>query len=90
MEFTSLRRVDRAVARTLAGLGHPVLALHRRGFGDSSDRSEDATLEGGLEDLRTGIRWMTAERKLQRVGLIGARSGGLMAGLVARAGVEGP
>lgn len=90
LEFTSLRRVERAVARTLAGMGHPVLAPHRRGFGDSSDEADEASLGGGLEDVRNGIRWLADDRGVEQVGLIGARSGALIAGLAARRVVAGP
>jgi pimeloyl-ACP methyl ester carboxylesterase len=90
LEFTSLRRVERAVARTLARMGHPVIALHRRGFGDSSHDAEDASLDRSLEDIRSGIDWLSHEPGVTRAGLMGARSGALMAGTTARRGVAGP
>lgn len=86
LELLTLRRVERGVARALAGLGYPVLSFHRRGYGDSSGSLADATLEWHLEDIRAAGSHLAAETGVERLGLIGARFGGLMAGLAARYG----
>jgi pimeloyl-ACP methyl ester carboxylesterase len=86
LEFTSLRRVERAVARALARLGHPVLTLHRRGDGDSSHQPADASLSWHIEDTGNAISWLSDRVGMERIGLVGARYGGLLAGLVAREG----
>lgn len=86
LEFLTLRRTERAVARTLARLGHPVLAFHRRGYGDSTGSMEEATLARHLEDVRAAAARLSEEVGTSRLGLVGARFGGLVAGLVAREG----
>ncbi|MGH2722664.1 MAG: alpha/beta fold hydrolase [Actinomycetota bacterium] len=84
-EFVNLRRIERDVARTLARLGHPVLTFHRRGYGDS-EGSPDAGVPEHLQEVREAMSYVTAEAGADRVGLIGARFGALVAGLAAREG----
>jgi pimeloyl-ACP methyl ester carboxylesterase len=84
LEFLTLRRMERAIARTLASLGHPVLAFHSRGYGDSTGSLADATLNRHLEDVRAAARRLAAESGATEFGLIGVRFGALMAGLLAR------
>ena len=86
LEVLTLRRSERGVARALAAVGHPVLFVHRRGFGDSEGDPNDATLERQLEDLRTARDHLLRATRATRLGLVGARFGGLLAGLLAREG----
>src|SRR5262245_5448279 len=86
LEVLTLRRTERAVARALAAAGHPVLFVHRRGFGDSEGEPNDATLDRQLEDGRAARDHLAATTLAARVGLAGARFGGLLAGLLAREG----
>lgn len=84
LELLTLRRTERAIARSLARLGHPVLAFHRRGHGDSSGSLEDATLEQQLQDVGAAIEYLSTDLSCTRLGLIGARFGALLAGLFTR------
>lgn len=84
LEFLTLRRIERAIARTLASMGHPVLAFHARGYGDSGGSVADATLARHIEDVHAAVRRLKEETGATELCLIGARFGALMAGLVAR------
>jgi pimeloyl-ACP methyl ester carboxylesterase len=86
LDVLTLRRSERGVARALAAAGHPVLFVHRRGFGDSEGDPDDATLERQLEDLRAARDHLLTTPSVRRVALVGARFGGLLAGLLAREG----
>ena len=86
LEFLTLRRTERAVARTLASRGHPVVAVHCRGFGDSSGSLADTTLDSISTDIRAAADHLAAETGTTRLGLVGAKFGGLVAGMIARAG----
>jgi pimeloyl-ACP methyl ester carboxylesterase len=86
LEFLTLRRTERAVARALAIQGYPVIAVHCRGFGDSSGSLAQTTLESIQEDVRAAAERLSAITGTRRLGLIGARFGGLVAGTIARAG----
>jgi len=86
LEVLNLRRSERGLARRLASLGHPVLAFHRRGYGDSSGALADSTLEWHLRDTRAAAERLAAETGTTRLGLIGGKFGGLIAGLAARDG----
>lgn len=83
LEVVLLRRVERALGRALAGLGHPVLAFHGRGYGDSTGRLEDATVERHLEDVAAASARLSRETGAGRLGLVGCRLGGLTAILAA-------
>ena len=85
-DLLNLRRIDRGLARTLARLGHPVLSFNRRGFGDSTGSLEEATAARQVDDVEAAARWLAEETGVVGLGLIGARFGGLIAGLVARSG----
>jgi hypothetical protein len=82
-EFVNLRRAERALARTLARLGHPVLTFHRSGYGDSSGSLAEATLDRQLRETRAAMERTELEAGVPCTGLIGARLGALIAGLVA-------
>jgi pimeloyl-ACP methyl ester carboxylesterase len=86
LDVLTLRRSERGVARALAAAGHPVLFVHRRGFGDSEGDPDDATLDRQLEDLRAAREHLLRTASVRRVGLVGARFGGLLAGLLSREG----
>lgn len=86
LEVLTLRRAERGVSRALAAAGHPVLYVHRRGFGDSEGDVVDATVERQLEDLRAAAAWLRAAAGSTRIGAIGCKLGGLFAGLLAREG----
>ena len=85
LELLTLRRSERTVARALASLGHPVLFLQRRGFGDSSGSIVDATLEEQLSDTRAAVDHVRSFG-VPGVGLVGTRFGALVAGALAREG----
>lgn len=84
IEFLTYRRVERAVARSLAVMGYPVLAIHCRGYGDSTGSLARATLQAHLEDIDAGFDALSKETGTSSAGLIGAGFGGLIAGLAAR------
>jgi pimeloyl-ACP methyl ester carboxylesterase len=86
LEFLTLRRIERAVARALASAGYPVMSFHSRGYGDSTGSVADATLESHLVDVRAAAKVLAAETGATQIGLIGAQFGALTAGAVARAG----
>jgi pimeloyl-ACP methyl ester carboxylesterase len=86
LELLTLRRTERALARTLASLGHPVLSFHRRGCGDSTGALADQDLDSHLEDVRTAAAELASQAGTTRLGLIGAKFGGLIAALAANGG----
>jgi len=89
IEFLTYRRTERSVARSLAAMGYPVLAVHCRGYGDSTGSLADATLGTHLEDVRAAMDALSAETGVRVAGLIGAGFGGLVAGLASRTeGIE--
>jgi len=87
LEVLTLRRAERGVARAIAAAGHPVLYVHRRGFGDSEGDVLDATVQRQLEDLRAAAGWLHANAGSARIGAIGCKLGGLFAGMLANLGV---
>lgn len=86
LEVLTLRRAERGIARALAAAGHPVLFVHRRGFGDSEGDPGAVTLEGQLVDLHAAHDHLVSATAVARVGIVGARFGGLLAALIAREG----
>jgi len=89
LEFLTLRRIERSIARALASMGYPVLAFHSRGFGDSTGTLAEATFDRLQEDLFAGASWMMSETGASDLGFIGARFGALRAGVAARGGDAG-
>lgn len=88
LEFITLRRIERALSGALATAGHPVLALHRRGYGDSTGDEADATLARQVEDLRAGAAHLLGHTGVGGFGFVGAGFGGLVAGMAARRGAD--
>jgi pimeloyl-ACP methyl ester carboxylesterase len=86
LEFLTLRRMERAIARNLASMGHSVIAFHSRGYGDSGGYLADTTLDRHREDIQAAAHRLWEATGALEVGLIGARFGALLAGLVARDG----
>lgn len=86
LEFLTLRRIERSIARALASIGYPVLAFHSRGFGDSTGTLAEATFERLQEDLFAGTSRMMSETGVSELGFVGARFGALRAGIAARGG----
>ncbi len=84
LEVLTLKRTERGIARALASVGHSVLFVHRRGFGDSEGDIVDASVDRQMDDLRTAVAWLKAETPARRIGAIGCRLGGLFAGLLGR------
>jgi pimeloyl-ACP methyl ester carboxylesterase len=88
LEFITMRRVERAVARALAAAGHPVLFIHRRGFGDSTGSEAEATLDRQVEDLDRAGELLSRAAGTTGLGLVGVGFGGLVAGETARRGAQ--
>jgi pimeloyl-ACP methyl ester carboxylesterase len=86
LEVLALRRAERGISRALASAGHPVLFVHRRGFGDSTGDPLETTLDRQLDDLRLAASWLRADAGAARIGAIGCRFGGLLAGILGREG----
>ncbi len=84
LEVLTLRRTERGIARALAASGHPVLSVHRRGFGDSEGDIAESSVESQMQDLRGAVSWLRAEAGAERIGAIGCKLGGLFAGLLGR------
>jgi len=71
------------VVRALAARGSPVLRYHGRGYGESFGGRESIGLGSHLEDAREAVALCRAQTGAARVGLLGARFGGLVAALTA-------
>ncbi len=82
-EQVSLARLEALVARDLAANGFPVLRYHGRGYGDSQGELDEISLSSHLDDARAAFELMRTESDVDDVGLVGARFGGLVAGLTA-------
>ena len=53
LEVLTLRRAERGVSRALAAAGHPVLFVHRRGFGGGERAGDPALGAPEREDLES-------------------------------------
>jgi pimeloyl-ACP methyl ester carboxylesterase len=85
MEQIHLGRLDVAVARALASAGFPTLRYHGQGYGDSEYGMDRISLESHLADARGALAILRDRLGVQHIGVIGARFGGTVAGLVAAA-----
>jgi pimeloyl-ACP methyl ester carboxylesterase len=85
-EFLNLRRVERAIARRLAGTGFPVLSFHRRGYGDSSGDLSEATLATQEQDIAAAVDELRSLTGVAGLGMVGTRLGAFLAAARARGG----
>lgn len=67
------------IARSLAQAGFPVLRFHYRGCGDSEGDFKEVTLSSQISDTLQAIKVFTEYGKLDSVGLLGIRFGGIVA-----------
>lgn len=82
LEQIHLGRLDTMVARGLSAAGFPVLRYHGQGYGDSATLGP-ASLNSHVEDAGDAVDLISGEAGVERVGVLGARFGGLVAALVA-------
>jgi alpha/beta superfamily hydrolase len=82
-EQSHLMEHEVAVARSLAVAGFPTLRFHGQGYGDSRGDPEDVGLRSHLADTRDAIGLLAERAGVERVGVLGARFGGLVAALAA-------
>lgn len=85
IEQIHLGRLEVMTARAFAAAGYPVLRYHGQGYGESQGSIRDVTLSTHLADAADAVELMRSQEGVERIGLIGARFGGLVAGLVAQA-----
>jgi pimeloyl-ACP methyl ester carboxylesterase len=83
MEQIYLGRLEVGIARAVAAAGFPVLRFHGHGYGDSQGGMEVASLSSHLSEARDAVELLAGRDGLDRVGVIGARFGGLVAALLA-------
>ncbi len=83
MEQTFLMEHEVAAARAIAAAGLPVLRYHGRGYGDSEGSRRAIGLSSHVADANEAVDLLRAEAGVERVGILGARFGGLVAALVA-------
>jgi alpha/beta superfamily hydrolase len=82
-EHSHLMEHEVACARALAAAGFPTLRYHGQGYGDSAGDPDVIGLSSHLADARDAVALMGDQAGIDRVGVLGARFGGLVAGLVA-------
>ncbi len=82
-EQLHLSHVEAVVARRVAAAGFPVLRYHGQGYGDSEAPIEDIRLSSHLADALDAVKLMSELPGIERVGIMGPRFGGLVAGLTA-------
>ncbi|MGH2652931.1 MAG: alpha/beta fold hydrolase [Actinomycetota bacterium] len=85
-EFLNLRRMERAIGRSLARMGFPVLSFHRRGYGDSTGDLSQTTLGTQEEDIAAAIDQLRALGGVAEVGMVGVRLGALLTAAAVRGG----
>jgi hypothetical protein len=83
LEQMNLDRVDVTVARGLAASGFPVLRFHAPGYGDSARRGSPVDHASHVEATIEAVALMARQPGVERVGVLGARFGGMVAALVA-------
>ncbi len=82
-EQSHLMEHEVAAARGLAAAGFPTLRFHGQGYGDSKGDPDAVGLRSHLADTHDAIELLVARTGVDRVGVLGARFGGLVAALVA-------
>jgi pimeloyl-ACP methyl ester carboxylesterase len=83
IEQIHLGRLEVTAARDLAAAGYPVLRYSGRGYGDSEASAWDVTLDSHVQDATEMVALMRGLERVEAVGLIGVRFGGMVAGIVA-------
>jgi pimeloyl-ACP methyl ester carboxylesterase len=83
MEQIHLGRQDVIAARALAAAGFPVLRFHGQGYGDSERGAEAIGFSSHLAETEDAIRLLQGQDGVERVGVAGARFGGMVAALLA-------
>jgi pimeloyl-ACP methyl ester carboxylesterase len=83
IEQINLNRLDVVVSRAMATAGFPVLRYHSQGYGESGRRGEPVTMEDHLDGAQDAVAWMSKQRGVEQMGVLGARFGGLVAALTA-------
>lgn len=84
LELLWLHRIERGIARALASSGYPVLAVNRRGFGDSTGEIADASIAQQTEDIEAACDSLALETGVDDIGLIAGRFGSVIAAEVLR------
>jgi pimeloyl-ACP methyl ester carboxylesterase len=83
LEQINLSRAEVVCARALAEAGFPVLRYHTQGYGDSERRSTPVGLAAHLDAAADAAALVQQLPGIERVGMVGARFGALVAALVA-------
>jgi alpha/beta superfamily hydrolase len=83
IEQIHLGRLDVIAARALSAAGFTTLRYHGHGYGDSQGDMRDITLTSHLKDAETAVGVAARQDGVERVGVAGARLGGMVAALVA-------
>jgi pimeloyl-ACP methyl ester carboxylesterase len=83
LEQIHLGRLDVLAARALSAAGFPVLRFHGQGYGDSQNSMEVIGLTSHLADAIDAVSVLADRTGVERVGIAGARFGGMVAALVA-------
>jgi pimeloyl-ACP methyl ester carboxylesterase len=83
LEQINLNRTEVVAARALAAAGFPVLRYQSQGYGDSAERSAPARLAAHLDAAADAAALLARQAGVERVALLGARFGALVAALVA-------
>jgi pimeloyl-ACP methyl ester carboxylesterase len=83
LEQIHLGRLDVLAARHLAAAGFPVVRYHGQGYGDSKDVETEVGLTSHLRDAADAVELMRRQDGVGRVGVLGAKLGGMVAARVA-------
>lgn len=83
LEQIHLGRLDVLAARHLAAAGFPVLRYHGQGYGDSEDVETEIGLTSHLRDAADAVELMQGQNGVRRVGVMGAKLGGMVAARIA-------
>jgi alpha/beta superfamily hydrolase len=82
-EQSHLMEHEVAVARGLASAGFPTVRIHGQGYGDSGGDPDAVDLSSHLADTRHAVAVLAERAGVERIGVLGARFGGLVAALAA-------